>query len=119
MAGRSRPASGRSTWPIFRFVPIFILGLLAACEPNDLPLIDTAPTVTRIPFFASDTPSPSIVPVTEPSSPTPGLPPEITETPARPLPSVGWWEVYFTDPLTLKDPAVIAGSVEEKLIQFI
>ena len=119
MAGRSRPASGRSTWPIFRFVPIFVLGLLAACEPNDLPLIDTAPTVTRIPFFASDTPPPSIVPVTETSSPTPGLPPEITETPAPPPPSVGWWEVYFTDPLITNNPEVIAGSIEETLIQFI
>lgn len=31
----------------------------------------------------------------------------------------GWWDVYFTDPVNLRDPNVIAGSVEEKLIRFI
>ena len=73
-------------------------------------------------------------------SPTPSPadtlpPPGITETPFLPdvvatdtpvilgpsaTPSeAGWWEVYFTDPVNLRDPNVIAGSVEEKLIRFI
>jgi phosphatidylserine/phosphatidylglycerophosphate/cardiolipin synthase-like enzyme len=32
---------------------------------------------------------------------------------------VNWWEVYFTDPFTINDPNNPAGSIEEKLIQFI
>jgi len=31
-------------------------------------------------------------------------------------PSGTWWEVYFTDPLTINDPNNIAGSIEQKLI---
>src|SRR4030095_1614882 len=31
-------------------------------------------------------------------------------------PDSTWWEVYFTDPLTINDPDNIAGSIEQKLI---
>jgi len=90
---------------------------LASCEPVDFAL--TPMTVTQIPFFASDTPPPLVIPITETPTATPGLPPEITLTPTTlPLP-VKWWEVYFTDPLVINNPDVIAGSIEEKLIQFI
>jgi phosphatidylserine/phosphatidylglycerophosphate/cardiolipin synthase-like enzyme len=30
-----------------------------------------------------------------------------------------WWQVYFTDPLTINDPANLAGSIPEKLIRHI
>jgi phosphatidylserine/phosphatidylglycerophosphate/cardiolipin synthase-like enzyme len=33
--------------------------------------------------------------------------------------SGSWWEVYFTDPVNHHDPNVVAGSVEEKLLQYI
>jgi phosphatidylserine/phosphatidylglycerophosphate/cardiolipin synthase-like enzyme len=47
-----------------------------------------------------------------------------TETPIVIVPTVfppasTWWEVYFTDPVHLRDPNVISGSVEEKLIAYI
>jgi len=35
-----------------------------------------------------------------------------------PFPSaVNWWQVYFTNPLTINDPNNISGSIEEKLIE--
>lgn len=82
--------------------------------------------VTQIPFFASDTPEPFIIPVTEtpqiifPVTETPiGVPPvQITDTPMV-LPSAAWWEVYFTDLLVFNDPNNPTGSIEERLIQFI
>lgn len=104
-------------------LPCFIFFVLAAsCAPLDLETPLTP--VTQIPFFASETPPPIIVPVTEtpsiilPGSETPPFIVPATETPA-PLPVTQWWEVYFTDPLTINDPNNPAGSVEERLIQFI
>jgi phosphatidylserine/phosphatidylglycerophosphate/cardiolipin synthase-like enzyme len=105
-----------------------VFSLLAACVP-----IETFPTnppqpITQIPFFASETPPPFIVPITETpviidpfiTTETPViLDPFIpTETPTQ-TPAVRWWDVYFTDPLTFSNPNQIAGSVEEKLIEFI
>lgn len=97
--------------------------LLVACEPVDFP---TVAPVTQIPFFASDTPPPFIIPVTE----TPVVLPPITETLSDPFivpvtetftptPTNQWWEVYFTDPLILNNPNNPVGSVEEQLIQLI
>ncbi len=103
--------------------PLILLSFFfASCEPVDSPQI-----VTQIPFYASETPAPFIVPVTDtpiilpPVTDTPLVfePLPITETPAVIAPTTKWWEVYFTDPLTINNPDVIAGSIEEKLIQFI
>ena len=33
------------------------------------------------------------------------------------IPSGGWWEVYFTDPVTIKDPAQWQNSIEGRLIE--
>ena len=105
--------------------------LLAACEPLE---VDTPLPITQIPFYATETPS-IIIPVTEtpqiilPVTDTPQIAQPVTETPvivqpattdtAVPVPAVKWWQVYFTDPLTINDPNNPAGSIEEKLIQFI
>ncbi|MBI3169716.1 MAG: hypothetical protein HYZ22_14640, partial [Chloroflexi bacterium] len=103
-----------------KFSVVLMLIFIVSCAPLDL---DTPYVpVTQIPFFASDTPAPFIVPVTD----TPQIivpvtePPSgfITETPAS-LPASTWWEVYFTAPLTVNDPNNPVGSIEEKLIDFI
>jgi len=108
---------------IRKFYLLTIFLILAACAPVDYSLTP----VTQIPFYASETPAPFIVPVTD----TPIILPPVTETPVFivPLPdtetpivvepNTKWWEVYFTDPLTTNNPDVIAGSIEEKLIEFI
>jgi phosphatidylserine/phosphatidylglycerophosphate/cardiolipin synthase-like enzyme len=83
--------------------------------------------VTQIPFFASETPVPFIIPVTDtpiilpPVTDTPVFtePLQITDTPPPIAPTAKWWEVYFTNPQVANNPDIIAGSIEEKLIQFI
>ncbi|GAB4543014.1 MAG: phospholipase D-like domain-containing protein [Anaerolineales bacterium] len=87
---------------------------LAACQPLDAPVY-----VTPIPFYASDTPLPFIVPVTD--TPAPVEPPLMISATETPFFAAGptWWDVYFTDPQALNDPNNPAGSIEEKLIQFI
>lgn len=100
--------------------PLLICLIIAACAPVDFgtPYVP----VTQIPFFVSDTPPSIIIPITDTpqiifpvtETPTPGLP-GFTEVPT-PIPPSVWWEVYFTDPLTINDPNNPTGSIEEKLI---
>jgi phosphatidylserine/phosphatidylglycerophosphate/cardiolipin synthase-like enzyme len=114
------------------FIPLIVISFfVASCEPVDYVLTP----VTQIPFYASETPAPFIVPITDtplpfivPVTDTPIILGPITETPPfiisvtetpTPDPVTKWWEVYFTDPLTINNPDVIAGSIEERLIQFI
>jgi phosphatidylserine/phosphatidylglycerophosphate/cardiolipin synthase-like enzyme len=110
------------------FLCITLVLFLAACEP-----VGTSQPVTQIPFYASETPLPFIIPVTNtpiilppvidppvilpPTQDAPFVVPVI-ETPMV-IPGPRWWDVYFTDPLTINDPNNPAGSIEEKLIQFI
>jgi len=102
------------------FAVLLILTSLASCGPVNFQTTLNAPgLITQVPFFASETPPPIIVPITETPTVTPGLPPEIALTPTVSSLSAKWWDVYFTDPLTANNPDVIAGSVEEKLIQLI
>jgi phosphatidylserine/phosphatidylglycerophosphate/cardiolipin synthase-like enzyme len=108
-----------------RLILITILFLVTACAPLDVFPTET-PVVTQIPFYASDTPAPFIVPVTDTPIVIPGVtetavvvdPLPVTDTPIV-LPSAKWWDVYFTDPLTVNNPAGFAGSIEDKLIQLI
>lgn len=101
---------------------LFTFLFVASCAPVDVetPFVPA----TQIPFFASETPPPIIVPVTEtpsiilPLTETPGIIIPVTETPIS-QPASTWWEVYFTDPQTINDPNNPTGSVEERLLQFI
>ncbi len=119
-----------------RLMLITIIILATACAPLDIYATDT-PNITPIPNIASDTPAPFIVPVTDTPAPiiipvtdTPVINPVVTDTapvaeqPAATdtpiaIPTVTWWDVYFTDPQTINDPDNITGSIEEKLIQLI
>ena len=103
------------------FLLIITSIMIAACEP----LPSTPQFVTQIPFYASQTPefiipvtdTPEfVVPVTE--TPTPEFIIPAPETPTL-VPLAKWWEVYFTDPIAVNNPDIIAGSIEEKLIEFI
>ena len=105
--------------------------MVAACEP--LP-VTTPQFITQIPFYASQTPE-FIIPVTDtplvPATETPEfiipvtdtaeiiVPVTETPTPVVVVPVAKWWEVYFTDPLVFNNPDAFAGSIEEKLIQYI
>ncbi len=107
--------------------------LLASCGPVEYALTPYTQPVTQIPFYGTEIPVTFIVPITEtpvilsPLTPTPVVldPSTITQTvvvptiPMVPTTTTRWWDVYFTDPLTLNNPDVIGGSIEEKLIQLI
>lgn len=100
---------------------LLLIVLLVSCEPMaETPYFPP----TQIPFYESETPPPIIVPVTEtpfvelPITGTPPIIVPVNETPTL-LPVQKWWDVYFTDPLTIKDSNNPAGSVEERLIQLI
>ncbi|MDO8754920.1 MAG: phospholipase D-like domain-containing protein [Anaerolineales bacterium] len=104
------------------FFPFILISFfVASCEPVDYPQ-----PVTQIPFYASETSLPFMIPVTEtpiilpkdPATETPPFTIPITETPI-PEPTIKWWEVYFTDPLVINNPDAIAGSIEEELILLI
>lgn len=107
----------KKTLSLFLLVTV----LLVSCEPMaETPYFPP----TQIPFYESETPPPIIVPVTETpfiELPITGTPPIIVPADDTPtlLPVEKWWDVYFTDPLTIKDSNNPAGSVEERLIQFI
>lgn len=107
----------KKTLSLFLLVTV----LLVSCEPMaETPYFPP----TQIPFYESETPPPIIVPVTEtpfielPITGTPLIIVPADDTPTL-LPVEKWWDVYFTDPLTIKDFNNPAGSVEERLIQFI
>lgn len=100
---------------------LLVIVLLVSCEPMaETPYFPP----TQISFYESETPPPIIVPVTEtpfvelPITGTPPIIVPVNETPTL-LPVEKWWDVYFTDPLNIKDSNNPAGSVEERLIQFI
>jgi phosphatidylserine/phosphatidylglycerophosphate/cardiolipin synthase-like enzyme len=110
----------------FSVAAFLVFFFLQSCDAQSYTPTDTPLPFTQIPFYASETPAPFIVPVTD----TPIILPPVTDTPVfiEPLPvtetpvviaPAKWWEVYFTDPLTINNPDVIAGSIEERLIQFI
>ncbi|WKZ38753.1 MAG: phospholipase D-like domain-containing protein [Anaerolineales bacterium] len=107
----------KKTLSLFLLVTV----LLVSCEPMaETPYFPP----TQIPFYESETPPPIIVPVTETpfiELPITGTPPIIVPADDTPtlLPVKKWWDIYFTDPLTIKDSNNPAGSVEERLIQFI
>ncbi|MBI5954681.1 MAG: hypothetical protein HY865_23740 [Chloroflexi bacterium] len=102
-------------------LPLIFAIILASCLP-----VDSTQVVVPLPALPSETPLPFIVPVTdtpiilpqEPPTETPAFIIPVTETPI-PVSSAKWWEVYFTDPQTVNNPDVLAGSIEEKLIGFI
>jgi phosphatidylserine/phosphatidylglycerophosphate/cardiolipin synthase-like enzyme len=99
-------------------VLVLICGAFAALAGFDVGGIGDAKTpsveapATFPPLFTTETPfQPDVnVPTATP----------VVIGPGPTAPSIaGWWEVYFTDPITHHDPNVVNGSVEEYLIAYI
>ena len=96
-----RTSRHRRTAPVSsRTLLIFLLILLVAAS------IYLATGNDPLGIFAAPTP-------TATSLPTATLPAPFT------IGRQNWWHVFFTDPLALNDPAVLAGTIEEKLIAWI
>jgi phosphatidylserine/phosphatidylglycerophosphate/cardiolipin synthase-like enzyme len=84
---------------------VIILGLLALCG-----LVYTTSGEDPIGMFGgSDAP---VAPATQQFVPPTATP---VILPSDPLANI-WWEVYFTDPLTVNDPANYTNSIEDLLI---
>ena len=92
MSSQRKPTSGSQKGVIVLagLIGISILFSLVGCDvaPVDIP-VDVATSPTDFP---------------------------ITDAPVVDTPASNWWEVYFTDPLTVNDPNNISDSVEQKLI---
>jgi phosphatidylserine/phosphatidylglycerophosphate/cardiolipin synthase-like enzyme len=108
----------KKTLLLFLLLSIF----LSSCEPVDDPVVYIPPT--PLSFYASDTPPPFIIPITETpivlssETATPEfIVPVVEETTIAP--SVRWWDVYFTNPLVINNSNNPAGSIEERLIEHI
>lgn len=104
-------------------LPLLLFAIsLSSCGPMDEPAVYIPPT--PLSFYASDTPPPFIIPITEtptvlsPETATPEFIVPVTEE-ATIAPTVRWWDVYFTNPLMTNDPNNPAGSIEERLIEHI
>ncbi|MCC6298902.1 MAG: phospholipase [Anaerolineales bacterium] len=84
-----------------------IVGLIFVCVLSVIALFNGGGTGNEVPVVATST-----IPVT-PISPIETL----VVPPTTEPPSGAWWEVYFTDRLTINDPAVWQNSIEGKLIE--
>jgi len=99
MAGRKKKKKGSATAPIMGFVVVLILGAVYYLTGEDLTGVFADPTNVPSSGSAPDNSNP-------PSAP-----------PSGNSGSSDWWEVYFTDPVTMDDPAQWQGSIEERLIE--
>ncbi len=93
MSPRSR-SSIRTTITLIFILAVAIAGIVYVTTGNDYLGL----------FIVTDTPLPS-TPTNTPPAPFPNT----SETP-------DWWEVYFTEPLTVNDPQNYSNSIEQKLI---
>jgi phosphatidylserine/phosphatidylglycerophosphate/cardiolipin synthase-like enzyme len=96
-------------------VAVTICGAVASMLGIDLPgsktpAADQAETLP--PLIVTETPF-------QPDANVPTSTAVVMGQPSSISPSGGWWEVYFTDPVNYRDPNVISGSVEAKLIGYI
>lgn len=96
-------------------VAVTICGAVASMLGIDLPgsktpAADQAETLP--PLIVTETPF-------QPDANVPTSTAVVIGQPSSISPSGGWWEVYFTDPVNHRDPNVISGSVEAKLIGYI
>jgi len=98
MAGRKKKTKSSGTATIMGFVIVLILGAIYYFTGVDL--------------------TGTITPTNVPSS---GSAPDTSSPPSAPPSSKSgnsdWWEVYFTDPVHMNDPAQMQGSIEEHLIE--
>lgn len=99
---RRRVTRKNASVTIITLIIVFVLGiiyLITGADPSGI-------------FKAADTALPEIATLVNP--PSGATPSSLTPQP----PTFGaWWEVYFTDPVNIKDPAQWQNSIEGRLIE--
>jgi phosphatidylserine/phosphatidylglycerophosphate/cardiolipin synthase-like enzyme len=99
-------SKGTALGSVLSVIVLFVLGVIYA-------LTGSGPGAGT----DSNEPTPVMFPATET---LPGVPPDATpivDFPPTVIPTGQWWEVYFTDPLTINDPSQWQNSIEGKLIE--
>lgn len=96
---RRRASSQRGMMALFVIILLVVSGIYFALTGQSVDVV----------IGATATPSSNL-----PSTLPPSTPLELTTSP-----QVTWWQVYFTDPLTVNDPNHYSGSIEQKLIDHI
>jgi len=100
---RRRVTRKNASATIISLVIVFVLGIIYLVTGTDPSGI----------FKTADTALPEVATLINPP-PAGATPSNLTSQPPA---SGGWWEVYFTDPLNVKDPAKWQNSIEGRLIE--
>ncbi len=100
---------------LYLFTGYDLLGLFSNSAAQATPLVQTS---AMPPLPATLIPVPGQV--TQPAPAPTGAAPVLTPAAPEAAPGVNnWWQVFFTDPLTINNPDNLAGSIPEKLIGYI
>ncbi|HJR81056.1 MAG TPA: phospholipase D-like domain-containing protein, partial [Anaerolineales bacterium] len=98
---RKRAARGNPSATIFGLIIVIILGVIYVLTGGNSSQ-NPQPTDTALPQVAT---------LVNPPGATP------SNLTSQPPVSGGWWEVYFTDPVNMRDPAQWENSIEGHLIE--
>ena len=107
MPRRRGISTGTALGSILSVVVLCVLGVIYSLTGSGSSGDANPGGQTPVVFPATDTPQ-----VDFPSDGTP-----IVDVPPTPIPGGQWWEVYFTDPLTINDPTQWQNSIEGRLIE--
>ena len=100
---RRRVTRKNASATIISLIIVFVLGIIYVVTGRDPSGI----------LKAADTALPDVATLVNPL-PSGATPSNLT---SQPPVSGGWWEVYFTDPVNIKDPAQWQNSIEGRLIE--
>lgn len=104
MPRRQTVSKGTALSSVLSVIVLFVLGIVYMLTGSGSGAAPDSGELTPVGFPATDTPTVELPPG---MTPIVDVPPTVEQ----------WWEVYFTDPLTINDPAQWQNSVEGKLIE--
>lgn len=91
-----------------------VFGLLVVCVIGVISTLLGSSTGGNAPVEPTATPA---LPPVDTQLPIPVDPTQIVQLPTAEIPAGSWWEVYFTDPVLVNDPAQWQNSIEGRLIE--
>jgi phosphatidylserine/phosphatidylglycerophosphate/cardiolipin synthase-like enzyme len=107
MPRKQAMSKGTALGSVLSVVILFVLGVIYALTGSGADAGNTSGEPTPVVFSTTETP-----PVEVPTGVTP-----VVDVSPTSIPAGQWWEVYFTDPLTINDPNQWQNSIEGILIE--